>query len=68
MFTHKPADNLPYEKAGDDLRSIEDEIPFDIPDSWEWCRVGDLFTNMAGLSYKKDALKDRKSTRLNSSH
>ena len=31
-------------------------MPFDIPDSWEWCRVGDLFTNIAGLAYKKDAL------------
>lgn len=31
-------------------------MPFDIPDSWVWCRVGDLFTNIAGLAYKKDAL------------
>ena len=30
--------------------------PFEIPSSWEWCRVGDLFSNMSGLSYKKDAL------------
>lgn len=50
------SDNIPYEKIGDEVRSIEDEIPFDIPDSWEWCRVGDLFANMSGLSYKKDAL------------
>ena len=26
----------------------EDEIPFDIPDSWEWCRVGDLFLHASG--------------------
>lgn len=31
-------------------------MPFDIPDSWVWCRDGDLFTNIAGLAYKKDAL------------
>ena len=34
----------------------EDEIPFDIPESWEWCRIGDLFTAMSGLTYKKDNL------------
>ena len=31
-------------------------MPFEIPSSWEWCRVGDLFSNMSGLAYKKDAL------------
>ena len=31
-------------------------MPFEITLSWEWCRVGDLFSNMSGLAYKKDAL------------
>ena len=30
------ADNLPYEKIGKETRCIADEIPFEIPDSWEW--------------------------------
>ena len=34
----KGADNTPYEKIGDEVRSLADEVPFDIPDSWEWVR------------------------------
>ena len=48
--------NTPYEKIGDEVRSLVDLEPFEIPSSWEWCRVGDLFSNMSGLSYKKDTL------------
>ena len=38
------ADNTPYEKIGDELVSLEDEIPFEIPDSWEWVRLGIIST------------------------
>ena len=41
-------DNTPYEKIGNqEPVSIADEVPFDIPDSWEWCRlfsVNDMYT------------------------
>ena len=34
------ADNLPYEKVGNNEPvCIADEVPFDIPDSWEWVRI-----------------------------
>ena len=36
------ADNTPYEKIGDEVRSLADEVPFDIPDSWEWVRLGNI--------------------------
>ena len=36
------ADNTPYEKIGDEVRSWADEVPFDIPDSWEWVRLGNI--------------------------
>jgi type I restriction enzyme S subunit len=26
----------------------EDEIPFEIPKGWEWCRIGDLFNHSSG--------------------
>jgi len=38
----KGADNTPYEKIGDEVWSLADEVPFDIPDSWEWVRLIDV--------------------------
>ena len=39
----KTADNLPYEKVGNNEPvCIADEVPFDIPDSWEWVRLGSI--------------------------
>ena len=32
-------DNSYYEKIGDDVRCIDEEIRFDIPDTWEWVRL-----------------------------
>lgn len=32
----------------------EDEIPFDIPDSWEWCRLGDIGLFERGNGIKRD--------------
>ena len=37
------SDNTPYEKIGNnDPVSIADEVPFEIPDTWEWVRLKDL--------------------------
>ena len=48
----KGADNTPYEKIGDEVRSLADEVPFDIPDSWEWVRLGNIGETNIGLTYK----------------
>ena len=34
----------------------EDEKPFEIPESWEWTRLGDHISITSGLAYKKDDL------------
>ena len=34
--------------------SLADEVPFDIPDSWEWCRFSSLITLLSGTSYQKN--------------
>ena len=37
------ADNLPYEKVGkNEPVCIADEVPFDIPESWEWVRLQNI--------------------------
>lgn len=38
---------MPYafcEQIGKEIRDISDEIPFEIPDSWEWVRLGIIST------------------------
>ena len=38
--TLKPDNNLHYEKFSDGtVKCIEDEIPFDVPNNWEWVRI-----------------------------
>ena len=44
-------DNLPYtfcEQIGKEIRDISDEIPFEIPESWEWCRLDTIFQHNTG--------------------
>ena len=31
-------DNRYYEKVGLEVKDITDDLPFEIPDSWVWCR------------------------------
>ena len=41
VYLYLTSDNLPYEKVGkNEPVCIADEVPFDIPDSWEWTRLG----------------------------
>ncbi|WP_294476914.1 hypothetical protein [uncultured Ruminococcus sp.] len=47
LLTLSYSDNLPYafcEQIGKEIRDISDEIPFEIPDSWEWVRLGIIST------------------------
>ena len=44
---------MPYEKVGkNDPVCIADEVPFDIPNSWEWVRLGSIGETNIGLTYK----------------
>ena len=42
---------MPYEKVGkNEPVCIADEVPFDIPESWEWVRLGEIFQHNTGKS------------------
>ena len=54
------ADNLPYEKVGkNEPVCIADEIPFDIPDSWEWVRIKNLGAIIRGSGIKRNETVER---------
>ena len=39
-----------YEKIGDKVSCIDDEIPFDIPENWTWCRLSHISEIIMGSS------------------
>ena len=43
-------DNSHYEKfiLTGEVKCIDDEIPFDLPKGWEWCRLGEVITLLSG--------------------
>ena len=43
-------DNSYYEKVDEIERCIDDELPFEIPESWEWCRLKSLTENITSGS------------------
>ena len=40
--------NKYWEKSGDNIVCIEEEIPFGIPSSWSWCRLGNIASVKGG--------------------
>ena len=44
---------MPYEKIGKETRCIADEIPFEIPDSWEWVTLRHIAITELGKTLDK---------------
>ncbi|MCE9302761.1 restriction endonuclease subunit S [Bacteroides fragilis] len=51
-------DNSYYEKflASGEVKCIDDEIPFEIPQGWEWCRISDVCMMQAGKNITADKI------------
>ena len=53
----KGEDNKYYEKLGSKVSDITDDIPFDIPESWQWCRLSTLANLYTGNSINESDKK-----------
>lgn len=47
----KGEDNSYYEKIGDSVTCIDDELPFEIPNGWIWCNLSMIGQTNIGLTY-----------------
>ena len=56
-------DNSYYEKflATGEVKCIDEEIPFDIPQGWEWCRLKHMCSMQAGKNISASEIYDEKS-------
>ena len=49
-----PTDNCYYQKYSDGYEeNISDEIPFDVPAGWAWCRLAEIYYHTTGKALKK---------------
>lgn len=44
------------------LPIIEEEIPFGIPDTWEWVRLGEICVTNIGVTYKPESITTKEDT------
>lgn len=45
-------DNSHYELCGGVERCIDDEIPFEVPETWAWCRLNNCCIDIADIDHK----------------
>lgn len=57
-------DNSHYEKLGDIERCIDDELPFEVPESWAWVHVGDIFLHNTGKAMNSSAKQNDSSGQI----
>lgn len=58
-FIIKAEDGKHYEQFADGtLKDIEDEIPFEIPENWSWCRFGQVCNFINGFAFESKYFSD----------
>ena len=61
-------DNKYYTINRNEKICIDDEIPFDIPGTWEWCRLGTLFSHCTGKALNASNIKGQLMTYITTSN
>jgi type I restriction enzyme S subunit len=61
-------ENSHYEKLDGVERCIDDELPFEIPDSWEWVRLGTVFQHNTGKALNASNRDGEKLTYITTSN
>ena len=51
-------DNSYYEKMGNKVEKIDDEIPFELPNGWTWCRFSEVIELFSGQDLTPDKYSD----------
>ena len=65
----KGDDNCYYEKYSDgSVKNIQDEIPFDLPDTWNWVRLGFVFSHNTGKALKTSNTNGERLTYITTSN
>ena len=65
---YKGDDNSYYEVIGSETANIDEEIPFNLPDKWEWVRLGVLFSHNTGKTLNKKDTTGIKMTYITTSN
>lgn len=61
---YKGDDNKYYENNGKSITCIDEEIPFDIPISWEWCRLKSISNIIGGYAFDGKEIKSEIGVRV----
>lgn len=56
---YKGDDNKYYEQVGKENKEITEEILFDLPNKWQWCRIGTIFMHNNGKQLNKGNTKGK---------
>ena len=56
---YKDDDNKYYEQVGKQCKDITEEIRFDLPEQWQWCRIGTIFMHNNGKQLNKGKTKGK---------
>ncbi|MFU2357673.1 MAG: restriction endonuclease subunit S [Bacteroidales bacterium] len=67
---YRDEDNSYYEKilATGEVKCIDEEVPFEIPQGWEWCRIRNISQSYIGLTYSPSEVSSQGTIVLRSSN